>query len=94
MGTKKTLFCWVIFCRYLPLPAPPELMDCGSRSPQATRSCIHISTGARQMGHDSILAEQGPQAHKCPHGPATCDFGLEKQTMHVVSPPRMDSAEG
>ena len=24
------------------------------------------------MGHDSILAEQGPQAHRCPHGPATC----------------------
>ena len=75
-------------------PLPRELVIPASLirgGAQATRSCIHISTGARQMGHDSILAEQGPQAHRCPHGPATCDFGLEKETMHVVSPPRVDS---
>jgi len=43
------------------------------------------------MGHCSILAEQELQAHKCPHGIATCDFGRVKQMMHVVSPPRVDS---
>ena len=43
------------------------------------------------MGHDSILAEQGPHAHWWPQGAATCDFGLVKHTEHVVSPPRVDS---
>ena len=35
--------------------------------------------------------EQGPQAHWCPHGKARCDFGRVKQTIHVVSPPMLDS---
>ena len=51
----------------------------------------HVITGSRQMGHCSILAEQELQAHKCPHGIATCDFGRVKQMTHVVSPPRVDS---
>ena len=50
----------------------------------ATRTCIHISVVLRQTGHSFIFAEQSPQAHWWPHGTATCDFGLTKQTMHVV----------
>ena len=57
----------------------------------ATRTCIHISVVLRQTGHSFIFAEQSPQAHWWPHGTATCDFGLTKQTMHVVWPPMVDS---
>ena len=48
------------------------------------RFSIHMMTVPRQYGQRSILAEQGPHAHWCPHGTAECDFGLVKHTMHVV----------
>ena len=55
------------------------------------RTCIHICTGPRQIGHSFIWAEQSPQAHQWPHGTAACDLGFTKQMMHVVWPPMVDS---
>ena len=57
----------------------------------ATRTCTHVCTGLRQTGHSCIWAEQAPHAHWWPHGTATCDLGLVKQTMHVDWPPMVDS---
>ena len=36
-------------------------------------------------------AEHEPHAQMWPHGTARCDLGCSKQTMHVVSPPMVDS---
>ena len=55
------------------------------------RCCTHSWTGARQYGHTCISFEHGPHAHWWPHGAARCVFGLAKHTMHVVSPPMLDS---
>ena len=43
------------------------------------------------MGHLSIFWAQGPHAHWWKQGAAQCDFTLVKHTMHVVSPPMVDS---
>ena len=58
---------------------------------QTMRCCTHSWTGARQYGHTCISFEHGPHAHWWPHGAARCVFGLAKHTMHVVSPPMLDS---
>ena len=55
------------------------------------RVAIHITTGSRQYGHSCSRSEQGPQTHWWPQGPATWVLGRVKQTMHVVSPPKVDS---
>ena len=39
----------------------------------------------------SILAEHAPHTLWWPHGTAACVFGSAKHTMHVVSPPSVDS---
>ena len=56
-----------------------------------TRTCHQRSAGVRQYGQARSRAEQGAQTHWWPHGRAACVFGLVKHTIHVVSPPIVDS---
>ena len=57
----------------------------------ATRTRIHPATFARQIGQLFSWAEHVPHTLWWPHGFARCDFGSAKHTMHVVSPPSVDS---
>ena len=42
-------------------------------------------------GHSCIRSAQLPHTLWWPHGAARCDFGWAMHTMHVVTPPRLDS---